>query len=100
MRDLFSSTRIPGGAVSCCNRSRYSNAELDKMLDDAQNEVDRTRAKDLYVRVWDIVSSDLPLMPLWYPANMAVSNKRLSNIKIGPSGDWSFIKDVEVTNQN
>jgi len=100
MRDLFSSTRIPGGAVSCCNRSRYSNAELDRMLDDAQNEVDRTRAKDLYVRVWDIVSNDLPLMPLWYPANMAVSNKRLSNIKIGPSGDWSFIKDVEVANQN
>jgi peptide/nickel transport system substrate-binding protein len=30
LRDLFSSTKIPGGAVSCCNRSRYVNAEVDK----------------------------------------------------------------------
>ncbi|MEO7538654.1 MAG: ABC transporter substrate-binding protein [Pyrinomonadaceae bacterium] len=100
MRDLFSSTRIPGGAVSCCNRSRYSNSAIDKILEDAQNELDRGRAKELYVKAWDLVSDELPLMPLWYPANMAVSNKRLSNIKIGPSGDWSFIKDIVVANQN
>ena len=30
LRDLFSSTKIPSGAVPCCNRSRYTNAEVDK----------------------------------------------------------------------
>ncbi len=96
LRDLFSSTKIPGGAVSCCNRSRYVNAEVDKNVEDAINEIDRTRAKELYGKTWEIISGDLPLLPLWYPANMVVSNKRIGNIKVSASGDWSFIKDITV----
>jgi peptide/nickel transport system substrate-binding protein len=97
LRDLFSSTKIPGGAVSCCNRSRYSNAEVDKTVEDAINEVDRAKAKTLYGKTWDTVSNDLPLFPLWYPANIVVANKRIENIKISPSGDWGFLKDITVT---
>lgn len=96
LRDLFSSTKIPGGNVSCCNRSRYVNAEVDKTVEAAINEIDRDKAKALYGKTWDTVSSELPLMPLWYPANMVVSNKRIGNIQISPSGDWSFIKDITV----
>ncbi len=98
LRDLFSSTKIPGGAISCCNRSRYVNAEVDKTVEDAVNEVDRTKAKELYVKTWDTVSGELPLLPLWYPANIVVSNKRIGNIKISPSGDWGFLKDITVSN--
>lgn len=94
LRDLFSSTKIPGGPVSCCNRSRYTNADVDKAVEDAINEVDRAKAKELYAKTWSIVSSEVPLLPLWHPANMVISNKRIGNIKVGPSGDWSFIKDI------
>ena len=97
LRDLFSSTKIPGGAVSCCNRSRYVNAEVDKTVEDAINEIDRARAKELYGKTWSLVSSELPLLPLWYPANMVVSNKRIGGIKVSPSGEWSFLKDITVT---
>ena len=97
LRDLFSSTKIPGGAVSCCNRSRYINAEVDRTVEDAINEIDRAKAKELYVKTWDLVSGDLPLVPLWYPANIVVSNKRIGNIKISPSGDWGFLKDITVS---
>ncbi len=98
LRDLFSSTKIPGGSVSCCNRSRYENAEVDKKVEEAINAIDRNRAKELYVTTWEIVSRELPLLPLWYPANMVVSNKRIGGIKVSPSGDWSFLKDVTVNN--
>ncbi len=98
LRDLFSSTKIPGGAVSCCNRSRYVNAEVDKTVEDAINEIDRAKSKELFVKTWEIVSGDLPLVPLWYPANIVVSNKRIGNIKISPSGDWGFLKDITVSN--
>lgn len=98
LRDLFSSTKIPGGTVFCCNRSRYSNAEVDKLVEDAINEIDKNNARELYRKTWDIVSNDLPLLPLWYPANMVVSNKRIGNIKISPSGEWSFVKDITVNN--
>jgi len=97
LRDLFSSTKIPGGSVSCCNRSRYSNAEVDKSVEDAINETDKAKAKDLYGKTWQTVSNEMPLLPLWYPANMVVANKRIGNIKISASGDWSFIKDITVS---
>ncbi len=98
LKDLFTTGKIPGGSINCCNRSRYSNEEVDKIIDEAINTTDRTRSKELYVKAWEIVSSELPLLPLWYPANMVVANKRIGNIKIGPSGDWSFIKDITVSN--
>ncbi|HMQ04013.1 MAG TPA: ABC transporter substrate-binding protein [Pyrinomonadaceae bacterium] len=98
LKDLFTTGKIPGEGVSCCNRSRYSNPEVDRLLNDAINEIDRARAKDLYSQAWTVISGDLPLMPLWYPANMSIANKRITNIKINPSGDWSFLKDITVTN--
>jgi peptide/nickel transport system substrate-binding protein len=98
LRDLFSTTKIPGGMVSCCNRSRYSNPEVDRIVESAVNETDRSRAKQLYFDTWATVSAALPLLPLWYPANMVVSNKRIGNIKVTPSGDWSFLKDITVNN--
>ncbi len=97
-KDLFTTARIPGENVNCCNRARYSNPDVDRLIDLAVNEVDRGKAKELYVQAWSQISSDLPLFPLWYPANMVVANKRIGNIKIGPSGDWSFIKDITVSN--
>lgn len=98
-KDLFTTSKIPKeGFVSCCNRSRYSNPEVDEVLKQAINEVDREKAKILYVEAWNLISNDMPLLPLWYPANMIVTNKRIGNIKINPSGDWSFIKDITVSN--
>ena len=96
LKDLFTTGRIPGPGVACCNRSRYSNTQVDKLLEDAINEVDREKAKELYIQAWGIISNDLPLLPLWYPANMVVANKRIGNIKMNASGDWTFLKDVTV----
>lgn len=96
LRDLFASSKIPGGAVSCCNRSRYVNPEVDRIVEDAINTTDREHAKQLYAKTWEIVSNDLPLLPLWYPANIVIANKRIGNIKISPSGDYGFVKDITV----
>ncbi|MBV9216060.1 MAG: ABC transporter substrate-binding protein [Acidobacteria bacterium] len=97
LRDLFSSTKIPGGAVACCNRSRYNNPAVDKNVEDAINATDQATAKALYGKVWDQVSADVPLFPLWYPANIAIYNKRIGNIKLSGSGDWTFLKDITVS---
>jgi len=96
LKDLFTTGRIPGPGVSCCNRWRYSNKEVDTLLEDAINEVDREKAKELYIKAWGIISNEVPLLPLWYPANMVVSNKRIGNIKMNASGDWTFLKDITV----
>jgi ABC-type transport system substrate-binding protein len=66
------------------------------MLEAAFNEPDRAKAKELYTNAWNIVSADNPLFPLWYPANMVIYNRRIGNIKMSPSGDWSFAKDLTI----
>jgi peptide/nickel transport system substrate-binding protein len=96
LNDLFTTKKIPSEKpkVSCCNRSRYSNPEVDKLIEQAYNSTNREQARDLYFKAQDIISSEVPMFPLWYPAHMVVANKRISNIKVNPSGDWSFIKDI------
>lgn len=94
LNDLFTTKKIPSAKVACCNRSRYSNAEVDKIIEQAFNSTDREQAKQLYFKAQEIISNDVPMLPLWYPANMAVFNKRIGNVNISPSGDWSFIKDL------
>jgi peptide/nickel transport system substrate-binding protein len=96
LKDLFTTGRIPGEGVPCCNRGRYSNPEVDKLVEAATNEIDPQKARESYVKAWEIISNEVPLLPLWYPANMVVANERLGNIKVGPSGEWSFIKDITV----
>jgi peptide/nickel transport system substrate-binding protein len=99
LRDLFASSKIPGvSGATCCNRSRYVNPQVDDLVQKAIDltATDREQAKQLYGQVWQIVSNDLPLLPLWYPANIVIANKRIGNIKISPSGDYSFVKDITV----
>lgn len=98
LRDLFSSTKIPTATLAGFNRSRYSNPEVDKLVEEAVNATDRAKAKELYGKTWDIASSELPLLPLWYQGNMVVYNKRIGDIKLNPSGDWTFLKDITVNN--
>ncbi|MDQ3747754.1 MAG: ABC transporter substrate-binding protein [Acidobacteriota bacterium] len=96
LNDLFTTKKIPNekAKVSCCNRSRYSNPEVDQIINQAFNSTDREQAKELYFKAQEIISNEVPMLPLWYPANMVVANKRIGNIKISPSGDWGFIKDI------
>ena len=99
LRDLFDSSKIPGvSGATCCNRSRYSNPDVDRAVEQAIDiaATNRDQAKQLYGRTWQVVSNDLPLLPLWYPANLVIANKRIGNIKISPSGDYSFVKDITV----
>lgn len=98
LRDLFGTGKIPQPGVpgSALNRSRYSNPEVDKLIDEAMNATDQNAAKAAYGKAWEIISSELPLLPLWYNANMVVSNKRIAGIKMNASGDWSFLKDISV----
>ena len=93
-RDLFASSEIPTETRASRNRSRYSNPELDKILEAAPNTYDHATAKPLYEKAQEIVSRDVPVFPLWYQANMVIARKNVGNIRVNASGDWGFVKDV------
>jgi peptide/nickel transport system substrate-binding protein len=96
LRDLFATNESPDKKSGGRNRSRYSNAEFDKIVQEAVDTVDKTKAKELYGKAQDIVANELPYITLWYPSNMVIATKRMGNIKINASGDFSFMKDVTV----
>lgn len=98
LRDLFASSEIPSESRASRNRSRYSNSEVDELLNKAINAADRTQAKQFYAQAQEIISREVPMLPLWYPANMVVANKRVGNIKMNASGDWGFVRNLTLNN--
>jgi peptide/nickel transport system substrate-binding protein len=94
IRDLFQSDESPDKKSGGRNRSRYSNTEFNDVIKKAISATDKEQSRELYRKAQRIVARDLPLIPLWHPSNIVVANRRLGNIKMNPSGDWSFLKDV------
>ncbi len=92
--DLFATSEIPTQTRAARNRSRYSNPELDKILDEAANTYDHAKAAPLYAKAQEIISRDMPVFPMWYQANMVIAKKSVGNIQVNASGDWGFVKDL------
>ena len=97
-KDLFATSEIPTQTRPSRNRSRYSNPELDKLLDEAVNTFDRQKGRELYTKIQEIVSRDVPVLPLWYGANIVIARKSVGNIQVNASGDWGFVKNLTVSN--
>lgn len=95
-KDLVASSNIPTETRASRNRSRYANPKVDALIADAVKTFDHAEAKVLYEEIQDIVSRELPIFPLWYQGNVTIAKKRVGNIKIDSSGDWSFVKDLTV----
>jgi peptide/nickel transport system substrate-binding protein len=93
-KDLFATSEIPTEARPSRNRSRYSNKELDALLDEAVNTFDRQKGLDLYRKVQEIVSRDVPVFPLWYGSNVVIAKKNVQNIQVNASGDWGFVRNL------
>ncbi len=93
-KDLFATSEIPTEARPSRNRSRYSNKELDALLDEALNTFDRQKGVELYKQIQDIVSRDVPVLPLWYGANVVIAKKNVQNIQVNASGDWGFVRNL------
>ena len=93
-KDLFATSEIPTETRPSRNRSRYSNKDLDALLDQAVNTFDRQKGKDLYTKIQEIVSRDVPVFPLWYQSNVVIARKNVQNINVNASGDWGFIRNL------
>ncbi len=96
-KDLFATSEIPTQTRPSRNRSRYSNKELDALLDEAVNTFDRQKSMELYAKIQDIVSREVPVIPLWYGSNIVIAKKTVGNIHVNASGDWGFVKNLTVS---
>jgi len=78
------------------NRGRYSNARLDALLAEAAGSGDREVRRRNYVEVQQILAEELPGIPLWYPNNEVVHSARLGGVRVGASGDFSWLRGAWV----
>jgi peptide/nickel transport system substrate-binding protein len=91
----FSTARFsPKGA----NRSHYSNARLDALLDDAAQSEDTARRRADYAEAQQILARDLPAINLWYRDTVVVHNRRLMHVVPSPSGSYTFLETAELAN--
>jgi peptide/nickel transport system substrate-binding protein len=92
----FSTARFsPKGA----NRSHYSNARLDTLLDDAAQSEDTARRRADYAETQQILARDLPAINLWYRDTVVVHNRRLTHVVPSPSGSYTFLETAELADQ-
>ena len=78
------------------NRGFYVNHQVDAWLDAARVEPDQNKRKELYFKVQEQLSQDLPYIDLWYLKMVAVYSKRLTNVNIPQSGNYDFLRTVEL----
>lgn len=89
----FHSQRTPPKGA---NRGHYSNPEVDRLLNQARAEPDLDKRREVYLQVQRILNDDLPYIHLWYFDNVVVHDRRLEGLKIYPSGDYDFLKEVRI----
>ena len=68
------------------NASRYSSAEVDRLLEQAVETTDPARRRDLYRQAQEILVDDAPAIVLDYPQTVYALNRRLRNVVPGPAG--------------
>jgi len=78
------------------NRGRYSNARVDELLRDANAETDQDARRKMYVEAQQILTADLPWIPLWYPNNEVVHSTRLTDVKIDAGGSFDFLRTAKL----
>jgi peptide/nickel transport system substrate-binding protein len=90
---VFSSARFPPNGA---NRGRYSNPQLDALLEDASESSDTERRRVDYMEAQKILARDLPAINLWYLDTIVVHSKRLTNVIPSPSGRYTFLETAEL----
>lgn len=70
------------------NYGKYSNSEVDALLEDARLTNNLALRKKLYGKISEIVTDEVPVIHLLYQGYVVMHDKRLSGISAHPAGSW------------
>lgn len=86
--------------VPFTNGSKYSNPEVDRLLETAAVEIDPKKRLELFNEFQKLVVEDLPTLDIVTPAVITVYDKRLKNLKLGVEHLWSNGADIYLDGQS
>ncbi|MFZ0215118.1 MAG: hypothetical protein WAM30_04170, partial [Candidatus Dormiibacterota bacterium] len=89
---LTSATATPGGN----NSADFRNPTVDHLIAEAATTSDRSRRNQLYQQIQDLVSEELPQLPIISPKFVYGATRDVHGIAIGPYTSWirPWMKDV------
>ncbi|MGW0822241.1 peptide ABC transporter substrate-binding protein [Streptomyces sp. NPDC002845] len=66
------------------NDGKWSNAEFDELVDEANAETAPAEAVELFQQAEEVLRDDMGAIPLWYQNGSAGYSERLSNVSLNP----------------
>ena len=87
---FHSSSFPPDGA----NRVRYSNPEIDSLLEVGRKTLQQEKRKEIYSKIQKTISEELPYISLWHSVNIAVMQKNIDGFVLYPDEDMVSLKDI------
>ena len=91
LRRVFHSAQRPPVGL---NRVHYVSADVDRLIDAAGSASDELQRKSLYAEAQRLIASDVPYLPLWHRVNVAVFQPDIEGVRLSPTADFAFLKDV------
>jgi peptide/nickel transport system substrate-binding protein len=77
----FHSLQIPLATGAGQNTGQYKNPDVDKLLEDGAQEVDQAKRKPIYVKLQEILLSDLAYLPIFHYVLVEGTKQGLINYK-------------------
>jgi peptide/nickel transport system substrate-binding protein len=91
LRRVFHSAQAPPVGF---NRGHFFNPDVDRLLDEASVTISDTDRRARYDRVQEVIAGQVPYVSLWHKTNAVVAQRSLTGIRMLPTADFAFLKDV------
>ncbi len=91
IRRVFHSQQIPPSGF---NRGRYSNPEVDRLIDLAGRSTNEADRKRYYGEAQMLIAEDSPYIALWNRTNVAIAQPAVRGLHINTVGNFESLKDV------
>ncbi|MEE2717505.1 MAG: ABC transporter substrate-binding protein [SAR324 cluster bacterium] len=94
LNGLFHSSQTPerGGR----NYARYRNPQLDALLASARRESNHAQRKAIYQQAQQILSEELPHLPLWHGNHLALVSRQVEGYRFHPAGVFHALRTLRV----
>jgi peptide/nickel transport system substrate-binding protein len=93
---IFHSASVPPDGD---NRGRYSNQQLDNLLEKGRATTAEAERKLIYSQVQKILADDLPYIALWWWKNVVVQPHSIDGFVPYPDGDLTSLKRISFRSQ-
>ncbi len=87
-------------STSSTNASQYNNPEVDELITAGMTETDQEKRREIYIQIQEILSEDLPWIPLFIASQYEAMKTFVMDYEHYPTGSNVSLKRVWLDTQN